>query len=282
MRSIHDCFTLSNGLKIPCIGFGTWQVQDGQIAKDAVSCAINAGYRHIDTAAIYNNEISVGEAIKEAHVERDDLFITSKLWNTERGYDKTIAAFNESLNKLDLDYLDLYLIHWPNPIQNRNNWAQANAETWRAMEDLYYEGKIKAIGVSNFMSHHLDTLLETARIIPMVNQIKLCPGETQPDVVEYCKDNGIVIEAYSPFGTGSIFNIKEMKELALKYNKSVAQICLRWSLQRGFLPLPKSVTPNRIRENTECFGFIIGEDDMNLIDNVTSTTKFVDPDTLEF
>ena len=265
MKKLTDSFVLSNGVEIPCIGFGVWQAKDGEEAYEAVLCALNNGYRHIDTAAIYRNEVSVGKAIKDSGIPREEIFVTSKLWNTERGYEETLTAFNGSLEKLGLDYLDLYLIHWPNPVGFRDSWEEKNAESWHAFETLYKEGKIRAIGVSNFYKRHMDPLLKTAKIVPMVNQIRLCPGECPEEIINYCNDKNILLEAYSPLGTGKIFEVEEMKHFAKKYNKSVAQICIRWSLQMGFLPLPKSVTPSRIIENTDVFDFELDKEDVKTI-----------------
>ena len=259
---------LRNDVVIPSVGFGTWQVNDGDEAYNSVLCALQNGYTHIDTAAAYGNEESVGKAIKDSGIERDKLFITTKLWNDVRGYEDTINAFNESLNKLGLDYVDLYLIHWPNPVKYRANYIEMNRESYRAMEDLYKQGKIRAIGVSNFLVHHLDELLETATIVPHVNQIRLFPGLRQDEVISYCKEKGIAIEAYSPFGTGKIFEVKELQELASKYNKSIAQICVRYSLDKGYIPLPKSVTPSRIKSNIEVFDFKLDKEDIKLLDNL--------------
>lgn len=259
-------YTLKNGQKIPVVGFGTWQAESGDVAKQAVKVALDAGYRHIDTAMIYGNETSVGEAIKESGVDRNELFITTKLWNTDHSYEKATQAIDDSLERLGLDYLDLYLIHWPNPVDYRDNWQQANAEAWRAMEEAVEAGKIKSIGVSNFLSHHLEALEKTAVIQPVVNQIYLNPSDQQKDIVDYCKNKGILLEAYSPLGTGNIFKLAQLEDIANEYNKTVAQVVLRWSLQKGFLPLPKSVTPSRIRENIDLFDFELSEIDMGLID----------------
>ncbi len=261
-------YILNNGVKIPSIGFGTWQAQDGEESYNATLAALKCGYKHIDTAAVYGNEESIGKAIKDSGIDRKELFITTKLWNGVRGYNETIEAFNISMNKLGLDYVDLYLIHWPNPLKYRNNWQEMNKESWRAMEHLVEAGKIKAIGVSNFLVHHLEELFKTAKIKPTVNQIKLFPGLNQQEVVDYCKNKNVLLEAYSPFGTGKIFDSPELKVLALKYNKSIAQICVRYSLQKGFLPLPKSVTPSRIVENKEVFDFELSNEDMEILNNL--------------
>ncbi len=245
--SLTDTYTLYNGVKIPQVGFGTWQSANGDEAYHAVLAALNAGYRHIDTAAAYGNEESVGQAIKDSGVPREDLFVTTKLWNADHGYEKTKEAFGRSLEKLGLDYVNLYLIHWPNPVAFRDNWQEANAESWRAMEEFYAAGTAKAIGVSNFRPKHLDALLETATVKPMVNQMFINPSDMQPAVVEYNDDHDILTEAYSPLGTGEIFKIPELATIGRKYDKTPAQVVLRWSLQHGFLPLPKSIHEKYIK-----------------------------------
>lgn len=283
MKTLKDYYELNNGVQIPCVGFGTWQAPNGEIALNAVKDAITSGYRHIDTAAGYGNEESVGKAIKESGIPRDEFFITSKLHNSDHGYKATRKAFEATMNKLALDYLDLYLIHWPNPIKFRDCWEEANAGTWKAFEELYEDGRIRSIGVSNFMPHHIEALLKTAKIMPMVNQIRLCPGETQPKTTEYCKEHNILLEAYSPLGTGRVFEVPEMKELSEKYHKSIAQICLRWSLQMGYLPLPKSVTPSRIKENVDIFDFELSTSDVEVIANLKGCCgETKDPDSITF
>jgi len=281
MKALNDCYKLSNGVEIPCIGFGTWQAADGDICVSSTLSAIEAGYRHIDTAQGYENEESVGIAVKKSKVDRKELFITSKLTNSEHGYEKALAAFEDTMKKLDMDYLDLFLIHWPNPIAFRNNWREANAGTWKAFEELYNAGRIRAIGISNFHPHHIEELMKTAAIAPMVNQIRLCPGDTQDEVVDYCRSMNIQMEAYSPLGVGKIFEVPEMKALAEKYGKSIAQICIRWSLQRGYLPLPKSVTPARIKENAEVFDFELDPADVQLIADLKGCVGYsANPDTI--
>jgi len=283
MNSLKDCYKLSNGVEIPCIGFGMWQTPNGEVAVSAVLCAIEEGYRHIDTAQGYGNEESVGIAVKKCGLKREDIFITSKLNNSEHGYDKTIAAFEGTMKKLDTDYIDLFLIHWPNPIAFRNNWQEANAGSWKAFEELYNAKRIRSIGISNFRPHHIKELMKTAAVAPMVNQIRLCPGDTQDEVVDYCRSQNILLEAYSPFGVGKIFDVPEMKALAEKYGKTIAQICVRWSLQRGYLPLPKSVTPARIRENADVFGFELDASDVQLIADLKGCVGYSnDPDKTTF
>lgn len=281
--SLTDTYTLSNGVQIPCIGLGTWQVPDGEAAYKAVRDALEIGYRHVDTAAVYGNEASVGRAIRDSGIPREEIFVTSKLWNTVRGYNETKQAFEETLQRLGLDYLDLYLIHWPNPAGFRHRWKEANTETWRAMEDLYKEGRIRAIGISNFMKHHIDALLETAKVVPMVNQIRLCPGDVKQDLVAYCRKHSMLLEAYSPFGTGKAFEVPEIRKLAAKYNKSVAQLLVRWSLQMGFLPLPKSTNRERIKENADVFDFEIADEDVAYLAGLTGACgEGWDPDTVDW
>ena len=272
-NSLTSTYTLANGNEIPCIGFGTWQSADGDEAYTAVLSALKNGYRHIDTAAAYGNEESVGRAINDflaqSGTKREELFITTKLWNDDHGYDSTKKAIELSLKKLNLEYLDLYLIHWPNPLKFRDSWEQKNAESWRAMEEAYGAGKLKAIGVSNFCERHLEALAKTSKIAPMVNQIKICPGQPQRELCEYSRNHGMVVEGYSPLGTGGIFSSKEMQELSKKYGRSIAQICVRWSLEEGCLPLPKSVHEERIIENAKVFDFELEKSDCDLIAGLT-------------
>ncbi len=273
---------LNNGYMIPEIGYGTWQSPDSEVTVNGVKAAIACGYRHIDTAAAYKNEESVGEGIKESGIARKDLFVTSKVWNTQRGYEKTIVAFEKTLSDLDLDYLDLYLIHWPASKKDYENWEEINLETWRAMTDLYKAGKIKAIGVSNFKPHHLEALMKT-EVKPMVNQIEFHPGFMQEETVKYCRDNGILVEAWSPLGTGRMLTNPDLQEIASHYGKSVAQICIRWCIQHDVLPLPKSVTPSRIEENSNVFDFEINAEDMQRIDALENFGgSGLDPDEVDF
>lgn len=276
-------YTLSNGVKIPSIGFGTWQAPDGDVATDAVKCALRSGYRHIDTAAAYDNEKSVGRGIVESGIPRDEIFVTSKVWNTERGYDTTLRAFDKSLADLGLDYLDLYLIHWPATAHQFEDWELINRRTWQAMERLYSEGRVRAIGVSNFMPHHLQPLIDSVELAPMVNQIELHPGWMQHDCVTYCREMGIQIEAWSPLGRGRVLSDPTVLAIAEDHDKSTAQVCLRWELQHGWLPLPKSVTASRIRENLEVFDFELTAEQMQALDNMAATGQSgLDPDTVEF
>ncbi|MFU2204622.1 aldo/keto reductase [Streptococcus hyovaginalis] len=277
-----ETYILSNGVTIPKLGFGTWQIPDGDEAYQAVSHALKVGYTHIDTAQAYKNEASVGRAIADSGVARKDIFLTTKVWNSNHSYDLAKASIEESLQKLGVDYIDLLLIHWPNPKAFRDNWMEANAETWRAMEEFYEAGKVRAIGVSNFMQHHLEALFETAKVKPMVNQILLAPGCPQDELVAFCRQEDILLEAYSPLGTGAIFKNELANELADKYGKSVAQIALRWSLQKEFLPLPKSVTPKKITSNLDIFDFVISDEDEDKLDTVQGVATQKDPDSVEF
>lgn len=282
-NSLEDTYTLNNGVKIPIIGFGTWQTPDGDVAEHAVESALNAGYRHIDTAAAYGNEESVGEALKRSGVNRHDLFITTKLWNADHGYRSAKAAIDRSLQNLKVDYLDLYLIHWPNPVDMRDHWAEANAESWRAMEEAVQAGKIRAIGVSNFRKRHLDELLKTAEIKPVVNQIMLNPSDLQPDVVKVNNELKLLSEAYSPLGTGGLLGNETVNEIASEVGKFPAQVLIRWSLEHGFLPLPKSVHDKYIRANAEVFDFNLSSEQMNKLDSLHGVSGLAtDPDTASF
>jgi len=278
--------TLSNGVEIPAVGFGTWQTPDGRVAIDSVTTAIACGYRHIDTAACYENEVGVGagiaQAIEGGAVSREELFVTSKVWNTERGYDKTVAAFEKTLGDLALEYLDLYLIHWPAAAHQFENWEEINLGTWRAMTELHQAGKIRAIGVSNFKPHHLRALMETD-VPPMVNQIEYHPGFLQEETVSYCRESGILVEAWSPLGTGTMLTNETLQKIATGYGVSVAQLCIRFCLQNDVLPLPKSVTPERIKQNLDVFGFEISEADMQTIRQLPDFgSKGLDPDKVDF
>ena len=270
-NSFTDSAVLQNGVKMPCVGYGTWQTPDGEVARNSVRTAIEAGYRHIDTAAGYGNEASVGAAIKESGVARDQLFVTTKHWVADRGYEKTIAACEKSLQNLGMDYMDLYLIHWPAVAKVASNWEEINADTWRGFEKLYKDGKIRAIGVSNFLPNHMDSLIANSTVKPMVNQIEFHPGYYQPELVEYCKKNGITVQAWSPLGSGAVLKDPLLAEIAAKYGKSVAQLCIRFALQQDVVALPKSTNPQRIASNMDVFDFQITDEDMAAIKAMPKT-----------
>lgn len=265
LTSLTSDLKLSNGVTIPGLGYGTYQTPP-EDAYRAVTDALAVGYRHIDTAALYGNESGVGQAVKDSGLKREEVFITSKLWNTERGYDKTMAAFEKTLAELGTDYLDFYLIHWPaNEKQFGQEAAALNLDTWRAFEDLYKAGKIKAIGVSNFMPNHLEALLAQAEIKPMVNQIEVHPGWPQTEAIRYCQRNDILVEAWAPLGEAAALSNPVLAKIAAKYDHTPAQVCLRWEVQQGILPLPKSVHKERMAENTKLFDFELTEDEMDII-----------------
>mgnify|MGYP001134806621 CR=1 FL=1 len=267
-RKLTDSFVMHNGKTIPCIGYGTYKTSEEEV-YDAVIAAIKAGYRHIDTAAFYKNEAGVGRAVRECGVPREEIFVTSKVWNTDRGYENTKRAFAESMERLGLEYLDLYLIHWPaNKKQFGDEAKKINAETWRALEELYAEGKIKAIGLSNFLPHHIEELMEGAKVKPMVDQIEFHPGWAQLEVSEYCLKNDIVVEAWSPLGRKDALDNEVLREIGAKYRKSAAQICVRWVMQHGILPLPKTVNPGRMAENADVFDFELTAEEMRTIDEL--------------
>ncbi|MCY6372062.1 aldo/keto reductase [Clostridium ganghwense] len=274
MKNTNDCTILNNGVKMPWLGFGTFKVEDGNKVVDAVKKALEIGYRHIDTAAIYGNEAGVGQALKESGVKREDIFLVSKVWNSEQGYESTLKAFNDSLAKLETDYLDLYLIHWP---------KELTKETWKALEKLYKEGRVKAIGVSNFKVHHLEKLMRDAEIMPMVNQVEFHPQFPQTELIDFCKKNNIQLTAWGPLMQGKIFELPIMKELSQKYNKSIAQIALRWDLQMEVVTIPKSIKSERIKSNSEIFDFEISNEDMQRISELNTGVRIgPDPDNIDF
>lgn len=266
---------LNNGVNMPWFGLGVWQVEDGNEAIDSVKAALKSGYRAIDTAAAYGNEESVGKAIKDSGVARDELFITSKVWNKDQGYESTLAAFDATMKKLDLDVLDLYLIHWP--VKGKYK------DTWRAMEKLYKDGRIRAIGVSNFQPHHLDDLLADAEVVPAVNQVEFHPLLTQTELLAYSEEKGIQLEAWSPLARGKLFDNEVIKEIADKYGKEPAQVILRWVLDKGVVVITRSVKEKRIASNAEIFDFQLTTEEIDRISALNKNERTgPDPDNFDF
>ena len=256
-------YVLSNGVEIPCVAFGTWQIAEGDDAYNSTLCALKNGYRHIDTAQAYGNERSVGRAIKDSGIPREQIFVTTKLPAEIKGYNEALENFNGSLERLGLDYIDLYLIHAPKPWHINSDgmeYMEQNIETWKAFEKLYKEGKVRSIGVSNFMVRHLVPLLEVCEIVPMANQIQLNPHYVPVDTVTYCRERNILLEAYSPFATGRVFKDERLLKIAERVNRSLSHLCMRWCLQNGFLPLPKSVKEERIIDNLNVFDFELSKE----------------------
>ncbi len=261
-------FTLSNGIKIPAVGFGTWQIPGGDPAYNSVATALKAGYRHIDTAFAYGNEASVGQAIRDSGIDRKEIFVTSKLPAEIKDYDKALRYADKTIKNIGLDHIDLYLIHAPWPWNEMGaDYTKENIKVWKAMEDFYVGGRTRSIGISNFSVTDIDAILETCRILPMVNQIRMHVGHSQSEVNEHCRKNGILVEGYSPLATGRLLNNTAIAEVAKKYRKSVAQLSIRYVLQKGALPLPKSVHPGYIRQNFD-INFEISEEDIRMLDSL--------------
>ncbi len=277
--SPQDHFTLYNGVTVPALGYGTFQSEDEAVGE-LIRTAVDIGYRHIDTASMYKNERGVGEGIRSCGLPREELFVTTKVWNANRSYEKVMESFKESMEKLDIGYLDLLLIHWP---ANRKMFGEdapkINADTWAAFEELYREKKVRAIGVSNFRAHHLSELMEMSEMRPMVDQIEFHPGFAHFETLAFCRENEIVNEAWSPLGRKMVLENETLTTLAEKYGKTSAQICLRWEVQHDILPLPKSGSPDRIRSNTEIYDFELDQDDMEIIDALPPIGgQCIDPD----
>jgi methylglyoxal/glyoxal reductase len=274
-KNLQDTTTLHNGVKMPWFGLGVFKVKEGSEVVESVKAALKNGYKSIDTAAVYKNEEGVGQALKEAGVAREELFITTKVWNSEQGYESTLQAFETSLEKLGLDYLDLYLIHWP--------VAGKYKETWKALEKLYKDGRVRAIGVSNFHVHHLKDLMADAEIKPMVNQVEYHPHLAQTELLEFCKAEGIQMEAWSPLKQGELLSEPTIVEIAEKHGKSPAQIILRWDLQNGVVTIPKSIKEHRIIENADSFDFELSTEDMDRLNSLNKDERVgPDPDNFDF
>ncbi|MED4753052.1 aldo/keto reductase [Brevibacillus choshinensis] len=271
---ITDSSVLNNGVKMPWLGLGVWKVKDGDEVTLAVRSAIEAGYHSIDTAAVYGNEVGVGDGIRQAGIDRDQLFITTKVWNADQGYESTLKAFDDSVKKLGIETLDLYLIHWP--VKGKY------VETWKALEKLYRDGYVRAIGVSNFHSHHLEDLRQNSEVTPVVNQVEYHPLLTQKELLAYCQEHHIQMEAWSPLMQGNLDH-PLLVELGQKYGKSPAQIVIRWDLDKQVVTIPKSITPERIRQNADVFDFSLSAEDVEKINALNENKRFgADPDNFNF
>ena len=268
---------------MPCIGLGTWQVPDDDGLVRAIHSAIEIGYRHIDTAHIYGNEHSVGEAVRTCGIPREKLFVTSKLWNTDRGYKETLEAFERTMDVLQIGYLDLFLIHWPCARGEAMTWQSINSGTWRAMEEIYRRGRVRAIGVSNFLIHHLVPLLARAEVMPMVNQLEFHPGYIQKATFDFCRTHGIQVSAWSPLGRGALVDHPVLVEIGERHGVSGAQVALRWCLQHGVAAVPKSMTPERQKQNADLFGFSLTTEEMTRLDELPQACfSGLDPDHVTF
>ena len=275
MRSIIDAVQLNNGKMMPWLGFGVFQINDGPEVKHAVKSALKAGYRSIDTATVYKNERGVGKAIQESGIPREDIFLTTKVWNDDQRAKRTMEAFEESLDRLDTDYVDLYLVHWP--------VKGFYLETWKAMEEIYHSGRAKAIGVSNFQEHHLDDILRESQIVPTVNQIEFQPFLLQKELLKFCQDNKIQVEAWSPLMQGQIVNEPLVQEIAEEHDKTPAQVVLRWDLHHEVVTIPKSIHANRIAENANIFNFELSQAEILKLDALDEGRRVgPDPDNFDF
>lgn len=275
IKSIQDRTTLSNGVRMPWFGLGVFQTEEGPEVEQAVQWALELGYRSVDTASAYGNEAGVGRALKRSSVPREEIFLTTKVWNQDQGFDSTLKAFEQSLLRLDQDFVDLYLVHWPVKGQYK--------DTWRALEHLYQEQRVRAIGVSNFLVHHLKDLLSDCEIVPMVNQVEFHPRLIQPTLLDFCQSEGIQLEAWSPIMKGRVLNIQELVSIGEKYGKSAVQVALRWDLQHQVVTIPKSAQQQRIASNADIFDFELSEEDMARIDQLDRGDRVgPDPDNFDF
>jgi len=269
ITDINGTFKLNNGVEMPYLGLGGFEIGEEGKTVDIIKYALEVGYRHIDTASFYNNEASVGEAIHQSNVDRKDIFVTSKVWNSEQGYDKTLKSFDDSLNRLGFEYLDLYLVHWA--VKGKY------LDTWKALEKLYKEGRVKAIGVSNFLIHHIEDVLQSGDIVPMVNQVEFHPRLMRKDLMQFCKKHNIQYEAWAPLMQGKILTNDTVTKLAEKYSKTPAQIIIRWDIQNGVVTIPKSSKKERVLSNSQIFDFELSPDDMKLINDL-DRNKGLGPD----
>jgi diketogulonate reductase-like aldo/keto reductase len=275
LKILTEKFRLENGVEIPKIGFGTWQIPNGELSYHSTLFALINGYKHIDTARAYGNEESVGRAVRDSKIDRSEIFVTSKLPAEIKTYEGALKSFEETMSKLKLDYIDLYLIHAPWPWNKMGaDYTKENINVWKAMEEIYKSGRCKAIGVSNFNVLNLTSIIENCNIRPMVNQIRFFIGNTQEEITNYCQNNNILVEGYSPLATGAILNNKQVEEIARKYNTTLPQICIRYILQRGVLPLPKSTHEEYILQNADV-DFEITKEDMKYLDSLKDTLKLM-------
>lgn len=278
----NDSYHISKNLSIPAIGFGTYRLPDDETGAEAVATAIGTGYRLIDGASAYDNEKSIGEGIRFCGVPRGELFIASKVWTSDRGYDRTMRAFERSLKRLDLTYLDLYMIHWPATEGQTPDWKKVNIDTWRALVRLLEEKAVRSIGVCNFMPEQLNALAEDTSVLPRVNQIEFNPGMKKPQTIGWCRENNIRVEAWSPLGRGRILDNPLLRELGAKYGKTSAQIALRWEVQQEIIPIPKSSNPGRMRENIDIFDFSLTSGEMKRLGDLpTFGNSGLDPLTFD-